>query len=292
MERNAPARLVVALVVNYAYRHLALNFVCNLNRLGIENYLIFSLDVFAFEFFIRNKVNTFMFTEGEIPDDLGSFRYLRDKEDSFGTKAFVETSRRKSFHVLKVLELGYSVMFSDVDVAWVRNPLPQVLKKHADIVIQSDLSSLHKDKPRNYNINSGLYLARSNHRTITAFHAILKYSRAIRRSEQKAFNCVLCGGFKDVTSGPGLRVGRTNCIYTPHGTTVATLALEEFPNGSNPQLWIPTTNISKIHPCIVAIHANYTFGREAKIRRLKKIGFWFISQQTKSMKDCAARAKK
>lgn len=289
---------VVVIAVNFAYRDFAMNFICNLNRLGITNYIALAMDRPVFDHMAKRGANVFFakhshkkhhhaHANGHGSEDMHPDTHLAGGKpvvrtladaDTFGTIAFLETSRRKSLLVLKVLHLGYDVLFSDVDVVWVRNPIRRMASFPSDIVLQSDTRFSPQARPLNYNVNSGLYFARSNPRTIRAFLAIIKYSQAIRRSEQKAFNYVLCGAFKDDEGGPGMRIGRSNCIYRRAGTSVHLLSSIEFPNGSNEALWNAALKMGKLPPAVesqvVAIHANYVRGSVAKKSRIEGIGFW------------------
>lgn len=315
---SIPSTLIIAIAVNYAYRKLALNFVCNLHRLNISNYVVLAMDRTSFDYLSQRDVHVFfhdlrheelhdpkrMFSSKIAPRSISrhASRHLQslsssttasnssaksqDNEDIFGTSAFVETSRRKSLLVLRILSLGFSVLFSDVDVVWVTNPIPYMLQFSEHFVFQSDRSSKMSDAPPNYNINSGLYFARAAPQSIVALRAIIKYAYAIRRSEQKAFNYVLCGAFKDHHAGPGSRVGATQCVYSPSSATAKILPLDAFPNGSDDALWHPSKTFATDHPDIVAVHANYVSGREEKIIRMRNIGFWFQSDDARTRDEC------
>lgn len=304
---SVPTSLIVALAVNYAYRRLALNFICNLNRLNISNYIVLAMDRPVFDYLSQRDAHVFFHDLrrepvisrpnvhsithrrllASIPSSLpvGS-RIGNDTAHQFGTAAFVETSRRKSLLVLRLLTLGYTVLFSDVDVVWVSNPIPRMLEATTHFVLQSDRSSALPDEPLNYNFNSGLYLARATPQTIIAMRAIIKYAYAIRRSEQKAFNYVLCGAFKDHHAGPGSRVGATECIYSSAGTTAQALPLDAFPNGSDESLWKPSSDFTRQHPNVIAVHANYVADREQKERRIRDIGFWYQSEESHVRNEC------
>lgn len=315
---STPSSLIITVAVNYAYRKLAVNFVCNLRRLNISNYVILAMDRASFDYLSQRDVHVFfhhlnhepilrsqlmksIYASSHNHSKSHTRRLLAaplssnlsassskhsDKEDVFGTSAFVETSRRKSLLVLRILSLGYSVLFSDVDVIWVTNPVPHMLQYPEHFVLQSDLSAKLRDSSPNFNVNSGLYLARAAPQTIVALRAIIKYSYAIRRSEQKAFNYVLCGAFKDHHAGPGSRVGTTQCEYSSSSTTAKILPLDSFPNGSDNELWRPSKSFGTDHPRIIAIHANYISGREEKISRIRNIGFWFQSDDAHSRDEC------
>lgn len=285
------SKLVVIIAVNNAYRGLALNFVCNLRRLNIPNYLILAMDRPVYDFLVASHTNVFLYhsqRSQSVPFHLENNSI--SGEAVFGSSLFVETSKRKSMLVLKVLRLGFNVLFSDADVVFVENPIPLVKQYESDIVIQSDRSHSKEDAPLNYNINSGFYLARATARTVTALQAIIKYTHAIRRSEQKGFNYVLCGAFKDHHAGPGLRVGTKQCIHTHSGATATVLPLDAFPNGSDNSLWTNATkSFAEDYPHIIAIHANYVKGRSEKIERLRRIGYWFLTKNHKGETLCALR---
>lgn len=301
---NTPhQKLVIIIAVNYAFRKLALNFVCNLKRLHLSNYLILAMDHAVYQYLAARATNVFFYDPSSsssinthntahrrllqhpgIPPDV----HGNIEGDSFGTAAFLETSRRKSILVLKVLRLGYAVLFSDVDVVWIRNPIPQLLQHNRyDFVLQSDRAHIDSDTALNYNVNSGFYLVRSSQSAITAMQAIIKYSQAIRRSEQKAFNYVLCGAFKDHHAGPGTRIGAEQCNYRKVGATAKLLPLDMFPNGSNDALWQNRSDaFERTFPSVVAVHANYIEGCARKVQRIKTTGYWLHSDEAGSIDEC------
>lgn len=290
--------IIVAVAVNYAYRVMALNFICNLNRLNISNYLVLAMDRAVYDYLSTRGAHVFLH---EVQSILSPTRRKlmnvnkHDKDNKahieedalFGSAAFVETSRRKSMLLLKVLRLGYSVLFSDVDVIWVRNPIPVLTQYKSDFVIQSDRSYKDKDAPLNYNLNSGFYLVRSSSRSVTALQAIVKYAQAVRRSEQKAFNYILCGAFKDHHAGPGLRVGNNECMYSRSQIRAEALPLDAFPNGSDERFTDASfKSISKLPPEVIIIHANYVVGQSRKVEKIQKLGFWFHSTQSTRTDGC------
>lgn len=282
------SKFIIVTAVNYAYRQLALNFICNLQHLHISNYLILAMDKSVYKYLLNHHANVFFHQQTAPTLHRRLLSLSTPSEPHFGTALFVETSRRKSQLVLTILRLGYNVIFSDVDVALLQNPIPHLVSYQSDIVIQSDRPHFLRDAPLNYNINSGFYLVRPSARTVTAFRAILKYSQAIRRSEQKAFNYVLCGAFKTDHAGPGLRIGTDRCMYSRTDATVSVLPLDAFPNGSDQSLWSnATTRFTERHPDVVAVHANYVTGLAPKIDRLRTIGYWFLPpQSTQTAPQC------
>jgi hypothetical protein len=296
---------VTVLAVNYAYRELAMNLVCNLKRLGMENYLILAMDRPVYKYVARRRANVFLHTGSRSgPEDEGIPPLLpaddteeregddEDRGHVFGSLEFAVTSRRKSMLVAEVLVLGYDVMFTDADVIWYKDPAETLATYAEDFAIMSDAHTTNYSMPLNYNINSGCYYARGRPRTFVALRAIQKYAAKSRRSEQKGFNHVLCGAFKDNIAGPGWRFGRNRCLYRiMGGVTTRALPSNEFANGSDELIFrMSPTQIASNYPHLVALHVNYVNGRDEKVYRFKRIGQWhYDSEAGEGFDGCLAK---
>ncbi|MCI04592.1 UDP-D-xylose:L-fucose alpha-13-D-xylosyltransferase MGP4-like, partial [Trifolium medium] len=66
----------------------------------------------------------------------GSFSFF---ELIFAVGFFNFTARRPS-HLLKILELGYSVMYNDVDMVWLADPFPYLQGDH-DVYFTDDMTA-------------------------------------------------------------------------------------------------------------------------------------------------------
>ncbi|KAL5081289.1 hypothetical protein RYX36_009710 [Vicia faba] len=103
--------------------------------------------------------------------DLHKYCYqLQTKGDNFSSEAFFMTPsylhmmwRRIEF-LGTVLELGYSFVFTDTDIMWLRDPFPQFYKE-ADFQIACDFFNGNSYDLHNYP-NGGFTYVRSNPRTI------------------------------------------------------------------------------------------------------------------------------
>ncbi|XP_047335623.1 UDP-D-xylose:L-fucose alpha-1,3-D-xylosyltransferase MGP4-like [Impatiens glandulifera] len=56
---------------------------------------------------------------------------------NYGSQGFYNFTSRRPRHLLKILELGYSVMYNDVDLVWVEDPFPYFQENH-DIYFSDD----------------------------------------------------------------------------------------------------------------------------------------------------------
>jgi len=267
---------IVVSVCNTGYLDFCKNFVCHLNRIGVTNYLIFALDEQLLSNLIAVKAHVFLL-DNDFGETVQEQNQAPGEKDAapFGSADFVRISKRKSKFVLDILLLGYDVIFSDVDVIWFEDLRNRMSQSSNDIVIQSDALA-SKNQDLNFNINSGLYLAKSSPQTVEAFKAIIKHGKLANLSEQKSFNHILCGGFKDHPGGPGTRIGTKNCELTKHmHTSVEILSLEEFPNGSDMELWSALIETKEIPGTIYALHANNINSTALKTSMLVDSGLWY-----------------
>jgi hypothetical protein len=305
---------VTVIAVNYAYRDLAMNLICNLKRLGMSNYLVLAMDRAVYRYISQRKGNVFYHSrvisepanqqdashdpDRDIPPGLDGHDSEQGDDDDeghvFGSAGFVLTSRRKSMMVAEVVMLGYDVLFCDADVVLFKNPHSRLAEFADDFVIMSDRRHEEQNAALNRNINSGFYFVRGKGRNFITLRAIVKYGLKVKRSEQKAFNHVLCGGFKDDIAGPGWRYGDNRCFYRAVGGVSAhVLTADEFMNGSDERLFLfSPEQIARLHPSIIALHVNYVRGRNAKIDRIKGIGQWFYDADAgQGLDGCLSQPK-
>ncbi|KOM25496.1 hypothetical protein LR48_Vigan107s001500 [Vigna angularis] len=58
----------------------------------------------------------------------------------FGSQGFFNFTARRPRHLLKILELGYSVMYNDVDMVWLADPFPYLVGNH-DVYFTDDMTA-------------------------------------------------------------------------------------------------------------------------------------------------------
>ena len=121
---RALEKTVVVTGCNRGYLNHLLNFKCFADRLGMK-FVVFSFDQKTHDF-IRH--NTTM--ESIHVQNTG----VTESSVGFRSKQFNLISARKMEAVHDVLKLGYDVLFSDTDVAILRDPFPYLLWKNVDYV--------------------------------------------------------------------------------------------------------------------------------------------------------------
>jgi hypothetical protein len=118
-------KTVVITGCNHGFLNHLFNFDCFMRRLGMK-YLVITMDKDA-ETELRKHphIETFLMAgEGEIHSTAQEFR----------SKQFNLITTRKKAAVHSIMQLGFDVLFSDTDVAIVRDPFPYLLWDNVDYV--------------------------------------------------------------------------------------------------------------------------------------------------------------
>ncbi|VFQ77518.1 unnamed protein product [Cuscuta campestris] len=92
-------------------------------------------------------------------------------EEVYMSEDFIKMMWRRTQFLRDVLKLGYSFIFTDSDVLWLRDPFPKLMSSHnetLDLQISTDDFN-GDDRSESNPINTGFYMIRSNNRTIALF---------------------------------------------------------------------------------------------------------------------------
>jgi hypothetical protein len=125
---NAPKNLqktVIVTACNYGFLNHLYNFDCFMRRLNYK-YLVIAMDQKAYNYLKSNTsiVTHYMPSETEITTQPQEFR----------SKHFNIITSKKKEAVLNIMKLGYNVVFSDTDVAIIRDPMPYMVWDNVDYV--------------------------------------------------------------------------------------------------------------------------------------------------------------
>ena len=194
------------------------------------------------------------------------------KSGAYGGAAFKKITKIKSVQVLALLQLGYDVFWTDVDIHYFQDPIPHLLEfsKRFDIVIQSNAPPEEKARNGPERINSGFYLVKSNQRTIAAFQAIVDHAAASDRTEQPSFYAVLCYGH---TKGSD-----RSCVNTNLGVSVFFLPRTTFANGLFYWKGKNSHEILNLKKKPIVAHNNWIEGSDQKIKRMKEASMWLLDE--------------
>jgi len=257
---------IILSALNYGYRSIMMNWVCNMRHLGVTNFVIAALDARLYKYAYKRGVPVYY--ETTIFEGLDT-KLIADAD--YGSDQFKQLTKMKSRVVLRLLKAGFDVVWTDCDIVWFRNPLAFMHASPGDLNIQTNAPD---NEPMNgrRRINSGFYLAHSNPATIALFGEIIKFASRSKMSEQPHFWERACGKEGEH------RIGEDKCVV--NGATTILLDRHRFPNGITDNIWdSPPGTILERFPNLYILHANWVKGANAKQERLVKHGFIFFDTE-------------
>ncbi|WOL00470.1 hypothetical protein Cni_G09183 [Canna indica] len=188
----------------------------------------------------------------------------------FGSEGFFIFTSRRPRHLLHILELGYSVMYNDVDMVWLADPLPYLEGNH-DIYFTDDMAAVKPlnhphdlpppgKKGRTYICSCMIFLrpTKGAKKVMKSWIEELEnqpWSKKTKSNDQPAFNWAL-----NKTAGQ-----QVDMYLLPQAA---------FPTGGlyfKNKSWVKETKDMQ-----VIIHNNYITGFDKKIKRFKDYGLWLV----------------
>ena len=190
---------VIVMTVNSGQSDLLGNFICQARSKGFDigNVLVFSTDEETHKLVQGLGVASYYDHKnlGDMP---------KGEAKAYGDPVFARMMLAKVYCVLYVALLGHDVLFSDVDVVWLKNPLDffhdesnTEIQKY-DILAQHDGSAQPRYNP--FSANSGFYYVRSvivaeeDHFFMKPFAADTSMLRANKKS-QYLFTSLIYDGY-------------------------------------------------------------------------------------------------
>ncbi|EOA20914.1 hypothetical protein CARUB_v10001249mg [Capsella rubella] len=189
----------------------------------------------------------------------------------FGSQGFFNFTARRPQHLLQILELGYNVMYNDVDMVWLKDPFQYFVGKHEayfmdDMTAIKPLDHSHGLPPpgkkgRPYICSCMIFLRPTNGAKLLMKKWIEElqtepWSRAKKANDQPGFNWAL--------------------NKTAHQVDLYLLSQAAFPTGGlyfKNSTWVKETKGKH-----VIIHNNYIVGFEKKIKRFRDFGLWLVDE--------------
>ncbi|XP_028808789.1 uncharacterized protein At1g28695 [Neltuma alba] len=132
-------------------------------------------------------------------------------EKLFMSADFINMMWRRTLLLLRVLKQGYSFIFTDADVMWLRNPFTRLsTDSNEDLQISTD-RYLGDPWSEKHDINTGFYFVRSNKKTISLFEAwYSKKDNSKGQKEQDVLQDLIRHG---ITRQLGVRVRFIDSLY-------------------------------------------------------------------------------
>ncbi|XVE76816.1 hypothetical protein DITRI_Ditri13aG0010600 [Diplodiscus trichospermus] len=186
-EASMPNKTVIIAVVNKAYVEQSVDAETTMLDLFLESFwlgddsralldhlLLVTVDQTAYERCKFKRLHCYkLVTDGV---DFGG-------EKVYMSRDFIKMMWRRTLFLLDVLRRGYSFIFTDTDVMWLRNPFAKLTRNQTkDLEISVDKFN-GDPRPEHNSINTGFYFIRSNNKTIALFEKW--YSKKENSTEKK-----------------------------------------------------------------------------------------------------------
>ena len=133
VDRVAKDGAVIVTWANMHYYDFAINWLSHLDEVGVTNYLIGAMDEELYAALRKIGVNTWLMGSRGIDESAVK------KDFGWGSKNFHKMGRDKIRLIHDFTKTGVDVLISDIDVTWMRDPLPFMKRfPDADMLVSTD----------------------------------------------------------------------------------------------------------------------------------------------------------
>ncbi|KAI8997761.1 nucleotide-diphospho-sugar transferase-domain-containing protein [Pilobolus umbonatus] len=244
-------RVLIVATANYGMRNHLYNWIKSLESVGENRFMIFCLDDKLYQ---HLSLAGYGDRTSSIPESW--FKQAIDPEfEEYFTAKYIAITHAKTLVVQRLLYMNVNVLFSDVDIVWLRPRMVEYLHSFLEIREETNLVIQTEGVDQSV-VNSGFYLMRPSYdmKKLLA-DTILLQDKNDRYTQQGAMNEAMKSLDMDART-----------------TSVVLLDMLHFPNG----FVYFTHNLTRslgIDPFIV--HANYLVG-ENKKSKLVESKLWFL----------------
>jgi len=257
---------VIVMVCNFGQSELLLNFICNARAKGFGDVLK-NVFLFATDQVTHDLAQSMGITSVYIESIFGSMPEKAARR--YADKTFREMMIAKVYCIQLVCELGFDILFQDVDIVWYKNPLiwfHDTSNPHYgfDMYFQDDGNHALFYAP--YSANTGFYYVRNNERTRYFFNSFLMSGDRIISSG--SHQIPLIAHLAEQASLNGLRVKtwERNKLEFPGGYNFHKRKnkdfLKELMNGNAKETQI--------------FHMSWTSSKIDKVKFYQQMGEWYL----------------
>lgn len=129
-KENNLMKTIIVTASNFAYLSHLQNFKCFMDRLGLK-FMVLSMDAHTHHYMSSRDMISYHFAHMHTSVDNST---VGEAMTGFRSKGFNHISRNKKRGVSDILELGYNVLFSDGDVAVIRDPIQYLQYANVDYI--------------------------------------------------------------------------------------------------------------------------------------------------------------
>jgi arabinosyltransferase len=254
------------------------NWLASVREAGIRHLLVGAMDSESALELEKERVPCFMHQAPENIETLGL---------AWGEEGWRIMTWQQVFVVKDLVNWGLDVAVTDIDVAWVRDSWPLVDRHpEADILFSHDGLNSRNRHPKDedlelegsahYNLNTGIYIIRSNNATCAFMSAWASSFKNSNQHDQAAMYSLLRNETDQpsnvrIHNDPGLKPAWNNKLL------IGVVPVCLFGNGHS-------YTVSRLHEqwntSLLAVHATWTMsGKDGKISRLREAMLWHDSTE-------------
>jgi len=253
------SKIMIVMVCNKGQAHLFQNFVCNARAKGLDlsRIIMFATDEYTAT--LAKDLEIAVYYDESIFGDMPE-----QAANRYGDKVFSRMMMAKIYCVHLVMNLGYDVLFQDVDVVWQRSPLEYLESEESkewDMIFQDDGSRQVRYQP--YSPNTGFYFVRNNMLTNYFFNDLVKKGDLVGLT--KSHQAALSAQVAEFVSWKGLRVK----VWRKFGNTL-------FPGGAEyhqSKDYMKKMIAGEIKPFI--FHMSWTQNKDNKKLFFEQMAEWY-----------------
>ena len=254
--------LILLAVVDFAYLNMAINFFeTSIKRFHVTNFIFICLDNKSFSDLQKRGISSFLYQQN----------VASNVPAAFATKQFNEKTGIKMKIVTASLMLGFNAMIMDVDIVFLRNPLPH-LPLDFDLAIQDDLQTWNftamgqvipgfngSNIESLHVLNTGFMLVRPTYAGVDLMHRTLREVVSMGYMDQSALNIVA----KRMIDAKSIRLKVLDKQQFACGKAYFEEGRQMFGG-----------DLDVLKDTYYIVHNNWIFSKAAKIYRFKEAGMW------------------
>ena len=257
LDDGSSHKLIILVTVNTGYLDFFRNWLHYYRKLGLGMYLVIAEDRAAFQTLYDDpdmnlKGRVLYAGDDERVRDIGN---ISDPETaySFGMSEFNVLVQRRPTYFSLLLNLGYDVLYSDVDTIWLQDPLPYMTNHTFTIHVQSDSAS-EREKPSSMACTGFIMLTS----TPQVRELVFLWNKVLSVRRGTITNQLTFSSLLTVT----ISQGKLKAFFLPY-----TL----FPNGA---LYFDKQWRERLQAAPVLVHNNWIMGHDEKRERFQELGLW------------------
>ena len=256
MNLDGSRRALIIMVANEGVMDLALNFICSAESSGIDlSTVVMFVGAESDVVLVENMGAIAVYNPA-----LGSMPKHAAKE--YLDETFSNMMWFKTTSVFLAIEAGFDVLFQDVDLVWMKDPIPYLRERTADISFMDDGARTTRYTP--FFVNSGFFFVKYNERTKFFQEKMMKCSPTeIGRTH----------------SHQSVLIKHLSELHHLVGLTVYVLEKDLFPSGEayhDRKKYMATITDRSFTPYV--FHMCWTSNRADKVTYFKEVGLWYLPE--------------